>query len=361
METRSGMTLFTLLVLGWLSVPAAAQDADICWKDTYGRGVGTIPSSCSSDRYNDAGLCYPQCRAGYKAAVTMCVPACPSGYTDTGLHCLKGAAYGRGGGFPWQFGDGLNLDGARSRCNRKHGSCEKCGEIMYPKCKTGFRPIGCNICSPTCPSGMTDIGVSCQKHTYDRGAGSIPVCSSDQDADAGLCYSQCRGGTYGVGPVCWSRCPSSFPVDCGAACGVSQSACGLAIANQVLSSGEVVLNVGALVTTGGAANGALQAARTAARTAGKKALSVSAREAAKQRIKSKLQESARWQARQGQLGRAADVWEDAEHLEMVSATLVTAYEKGEFDFETLFQWEDLDPTGIASVVKAFNKPICGSP
>lgn len=65
--------------------------------------------------------------------------------------------------------------------------------------------------------------------------------------------------------------------------------------------------------------------------------------------------------RWGQLDRLSSAWDDAEHLEMASEALVTAYEKGEFDFETLFEWESLDPTGIASVVKAFNKPICGAP
>ena len=46
------------------------------------------------------------------------------------------------------------------------------GLVMYPKCKEGFHNVGCCICSPTCPNGFTDIGVSCQKPSdYGRGVG----------------------------------------------------------------------------------------------------------------------------------------------------------------------------------------------
>ncbi|MCP9800780.1 hypothetical protein [Synechococcus sp. RedBA-s] len=130
---------------------------------------------CPDGKVNDAGLCYVPCKAGFKGVATMCVPSCPSGFTDTGLHCAKPAAYGRGAGFPWQFGDkAFSLDGARQRCAAANPQgCEVSGAIVYPKCRSGFNPIGSNICTPQCPSGMLDIGVSCQKQTYDRGAGTV--------------------------------------------------------------------------------------------------------------------------------------------------------------------------------------------
>lgn len=40
--------------------------------------------------------------------------------------------------------------------------------------------------------------------TYDRGVGSLPTCASGQEMDAGLCYTPCRSGFFGVGPVCWT-------------------------------------------------------------------------------------------------------------------------------------------------------------
>ncbi len=46
---------------------------------------------------------------------------------------------------------------------------------MYPKCQSGFHAVGCCVCSPTCPDGMNDIGISCGKNSYGRGVGVSPV------------------------------------------------------------------------------------------------------------------------------------------------------------------------------------------
>ena len=63
---------------------AAATPPTVCWKDTYGRGVGTIPTSCPPGQSQDTkGLCYTNCAPGYTAAVTMCVPGCPPGLRTT--------------------------------------------------------------------------------------------------------------------------------------------------------------------------------------------------------------------------------------------------------------------------------------
>ncbi len=63
---------------------------------------------------------------------------------------------------------------------------------------------------------MTDIGVSCHKDSYGRGAGYPLGCSNDEDYDAGLCYDKCNYGADGVGPVCWGHCPSGT-TECGGA------------------------------------------------------------------------------------------------------------------------------------------------
>jgi hypothetical protein len=57
----------------------------------------------------------------------------------------------------------------------------------------------------------------CWKGTYGRGVGAVPNACPDQQKDAGLCYTYCRSGFYGVGPVCWGRCPSGYTDD-GATC-----------------------------------------------------------------------------------------------------------------------------------------------
>jgi hypothetical protein len=318
---------------------------DICWKRTVTRGVGKIPTECSNGEKN-AGLCYPKCPAGFTGVGPVCWQNCPPEYTNTGAHCLKPKPYGRGGGYPWKFGDSLNDSGMFSRCegDNGRGNCEKNGLVVYPKCRAGFHAVGCCVCSPDCPAGMKDIGVSCQKQSSGRGVGKIPSCRSDQDFDAGLCYPKCPAGTTGVGPVCWGSCPADMPVNCGASCAKSSAACAESILNQVSSTGELALNAASLATGAGpVAKAGLTAARNAARAAGKSILSKEARRAAIEVIKRRLREEARKEGR--------EMSEDA--LDLAAQGLENAREEGEFD------WTMLDPTGIAEVVKAFNKPICG--
>jgi hypothetical protein len=320
-------------------------EQDICWKRTVTRGVGLTPTECTA-KDMDAGLCYPKCRAGFKGVGPVCWQTCPPGYNDTGGHCLKPQAYGRGSGYAWQFGDPLNDSAMFKRCEAANGqgNCEKSGAIVYPKCRAGFKATGCCVCSPVCPSGTTDIGVSCQKQSYGRGVGTIPTCRAGLDADGGLCYAKCPAGTSGVGPVCWSGCPPDMPVNCGASCAKSTAACAESIVNQVTSTGELVLNVASFITGAGpAAKAGLTAARNTARATGKKVLSKEARRAAMDAVKRKLREQA---AKEGK-----NMSEQA--LENAASALEFAKEQGEFD------WTMLDPTGVGEVVKAFYKPVCG--
>jgi len=65
---------------------------------------------------------------------------------------------------------------------------------------------------------MKDIGVSCQKKSWARGAGSpLHACGADNEKDGALCYPRCKAGYNGVGPVCWKSCPAGFEDD-GATC-----------------------------------------------------------------------------------------------------------------------------------------------
>lgn len=211
---------------------ATCRLENILAKESYGRGVGTVPTSCGPGKELDGGLCYrltgvrgdrtlTSCRQGFSAVGPVCWQDCPSGFRDDGAFCAKPAPYGRGAGYPWEFGDApFDLTGAKNRCNRDHAAgCEQDGLLFYPKCKRGFHAVGCCVCTPDCPDGMADIGVSCQKQSYGRGAGTVPTsCSGGQEYDTGLCYQQCRAGFDGVGPVCWKRgCPTGYE-DHGATC-----------------------------------------------------------------------------------------------------------------------------------------------
>ena len=165
-------------------------------KDSYGRGAG-IPLVCGPNEEQNGALCYPKCRAGYDGVGPVCWQTCPAGFRNDGAYCAKPEPYGRGAGYVlWD----------EEKCKRENGQCEKEGALWYPKCKVGFHNVGCCICSPNCPADMTDIGVSCQKNSYGRTAGTpLHACPDGHEKDGALCYPQCKPGYKGVGPVCWEK------------------------------------------------------------------------------------------------------------------------------------------------------------
>ena len=228
-----------------LPVPVTLDGSDTCLRHSSGRGIGKLPSvMCHDDENKYGAFCYPKCRDGYESfGCCVCHQQCPSNFHDDGAAtCIKPEAYGRGAGYPWKFGDGLDSNEMFRRCEADHGTgnCEKYGAIVYPKCRSGFHPIGCCVCTPRCPDGMHDIAISCEKDSYGRGAGVFrPTCSDDQEEDAGLCYKKCPDGFHGVGTVCWQNCPSSIPYKCGVMCTEDTSTCLRKVASIVKSALEV--------------------------------------------------------------------------------------------------------------------------
>jgi len=103
---------------------------------------------------------------------------------------------------------------------------------------------------------MTDIGISCAKDSYGRGAGDVLTCSNDEDEDAGLCYTPCGDGFHGVGPVCWGGCPDGLD-SCGALC-VPSGQCSddiLGLAKQALEGvAKIAGDVGSDNVSGGVQN-----------------------------------------------------------------------------------------------------------
>lgn len=125
-------------------------------------GQASAGPSCDRGWEKSGLLCYRKCRSGYKGVGPVCWQGCPRGFHDDGAFCRKPKAYGRGTGYAlWH----------KKKCRKKHGSCEKHGLLYYPKCRAGYRAFGCCICSPRCPAGMRDIGISCAKKSYGRGLG----------------------------------------------------------------------------------------------------------------------------------------------------------------------------------------------
>lgn len=235
-------------VMNWLKIKVISEKLPFCWRQSYGRGAGEIASTCPPGTEKDGALCYPLPQKGYKGVGPVCWQSCPSGFRDDGAFCAKPAAYGRGSGYAaWN----------EEKCKNENPTlgCEKNGAMWYPKCQQGFVAVGCCICSPQCPPDFgTDIGVSCTKKTYTRGAGTILECPpglirDETGGPAGLCYPKCRAGFTGVGPVCWQSCDPSW-VDCAGACSKTSTDCGFTAFEQVLSVAVVAANIAILVLTG---------------------------------------------------------------------------------------------------------------
>ena len=162
-----------------ISVKNACMDVQICLADAQRRCEQENSQGCEQNGL----IMYPKCQAGYSNfGCCVCSQNCPAGYRDDGAFCAKPEAYGRGAGYPWKFGDkAFNYDGAKRRCENDHGSCEMDGLIYYPRCRANFHKVGCCVCSPDCPSGMNDIGVSCEKKSYGRGVGYAAKFGDCQD------------------------------------------------------------------------------------------------------------------------------------------------------------------------------------
>jgi hypothetical protein len=344
------IVLLSIVCLG-LTIHANEQNNEGCWKKTYDRGVGLVPVDCAAGTEKDELLCYPECPQGFTGKGPVCWQNCPLGFIDTGAFCLKPSSYDLGEGYPWKIGDPIGSDSAQwRRCESDHGkgNCHKEGLIVYPQCKPDFHVVGCCICSVNCPAGMDDWGASCRKQTKPRGAGKAGSCASDKEYDAGLCYNKCNDDSVGIGTTCWSKCPAEYPFDCGALCAKSQEACANNILYMAKSTGDLMINVAALIGTAGEAETAIEAARLIAKQAGKEVLTNAAKETALTAARKAFAATPTIKKMKRERKNINPI------LNKLSAAVVNSKEQGEFD------WTVLDPIGVDAVVKSFDKPICGS-
>jgi len=156
-----------------------ADPMQVCWRNSYDRGVGTIPNYCPKGSEMNGALCYPLCQANYKGVGPVCWENCPPGFTDIGALCtIPVDIY-----FPCPWYDICGLTFAK-------GCCSPC------KCKPGYHDDGCSCRRPT---------QTYDKKSYGRGAGNLPQCTPPHVEDAGLCYDACKTDYTGVGPVCWQN------------------------------------------------------------------------------------------------------------------------------------------------------------
>ena len=98
---------------------------------------------------------------------------------------------------------------------------------------------------------MVDIGVSCTKNSYGRGAGYVLQCKPELEMSGLLCYPPCKNGYAGNGPVCWQQCPAG-KVNCGGALCVDSPDLCTDFAKSVASNAvTAAVAIAAVVLSGG--------------------------------------------------------------------------------------------------------------
>eukprot|EP00798_Chlamydomonas_sp_ICE-L_P011797 gene11797-16073_t len=191
-------------VMSWIKAQVTNVKNPFCWKDSYGRGVGTIPgrvADCPSTYTNNGATCG---RGADSISAGSLVADCPSGYTNMGLTCYRGpSTYSKG-------------------------------------CTTIFKKFSCS-------SGYTDNGCFCGRGASSLGPSSM-VCPSGyfRSSITARCHKNCPSGYTNTGETCF-RGVSTLgmgSMTCKtAACAKTSADCGFAVADQIIAPLVVAANV----------------------------------------------------------------------------------------------------------------------
>ncbi|MBL4630990.1 MAG: hypothetical protein JKY14_07465, partial [Paraglaciecola sp.] len=364
----------------FMTISTVQASIDFCWKDSYGRKIGTIPSTCSAGFKREGMLCYEPCKAGYESSTLgACLQKCTNGFTDHGLLCRKAEYHVKE--YPWQFGDPLNDSGMTKRCEAKHGAgkCWKPLLVVVEKCKADYkhilgfcRPKSVPDCAAEGYAGQFDL--SCTKNTYFK-TPKTAHCANNQENNAGLCYETCEDGSYGVGPVCWSSCSAkTLPTECGAGCAANATSCAQQTTNLVMSVLDSAVSIATAVGTLGVATAIKQSTAVATKAAFKEGGKASIKEMLKHAGKISTS-TARGLVKEQikgivikngfeYTGAAASALGNAMSLFGAISDISNGnYEsQEERDFmvaqEVLNNVALLDPTGIVGIAAAYTKPKC---
>ena len=249
-------------VMAWIQNKVTGEKLPFCWRQSYGRGVGTIPGRVADcpPTYTNNGLTCGRSADTILAGGSV-VANCPSGYTNMGLTCYRPpSTYGKSCTIPL-FGPkhGCREGYTDNGCFCGRGA-DSIGSSNFV-CPAGyFKSSITQRCHKECPSGYTNTGETCFRGVSTLGMGSMickpdeekigarcfPVgsasCFNNEEKDAGLCYKRCDPGMTGVGPVCWQDCPSGW-ANCGAGCAKSSTSCGTAVFDQVLAPLVLAANI----------------------------------------------------------------------------------------------------------------------
>lgn len=335
----------TQKVMQWIADGVASARQPYCYKESYGRGVGTPVSVCSSNKDKNGWLCYPKCKTGYNGVGPVCWQKCPSNYIDTGAFCHINKPLTKSGKWKCSW----RLFG---RCMMKRLTCPR-----------GYVKAGlfCALKTPSVPSGYNGLsGLDLVKKSYGRGVGSPMICAAGKQYDAGLCYKSCKSGHNGVGPICWMTCPGT-KTECGAGCADSGISCITNTAQMVISPVMLALNIASAGGTSSMTNWFPQivtACKIGAATVKLgETVELWVTEYSKNFAKLTTPEIAA-ALHTGCRGHAeAEEWLKRQYA-LQALSLMLEKDLGDTGKNTLSMVSNFDPTGVTGVVSAYLHPIC---
>lgn len=337
--------------------------AGFCWKGGYDRGGGTGIDSCPDGFEKNGLLCYPLCRPGFVGNGPVCWQTCQPGWIDDGAFCRFNGKMESKPKPHTEYGRGVGYGYDEAKCNRENGQgCEKSGDYWYPKCRAGWHAFGCCICTPDCEPGWVDDGAFCRfggsvpKQSYGRGAGTAMTCAPGKVNEGGLCYTPCQPGYTGSTKSCLRDCPPSQKETCGPlACAIDHDTCTDVVAQQISTSVNVLVNAAKFFAGGSLASGSNKLHVALAKGIDQAALQIGKNivQSIAFTIAKKLAVVA-LELGKFVRGEIVDLVVDQASTRMASTVLA----KGAPDADVREFMMKLDPTGIAQVVQAFDKPPC---
>ena len=180
--------------------------------------MGNGPS-CNADEDKIGAMCYPKCREGYHHDTFL--------GAEVGVTCTR--SYTK---------NSFVIPPQRATCGSKKdlgGFCYKSDAEIPP----GYRRILLGTLDQVCPAGSTDIGVGCQRETYNRGIGKPaikayikerikqpvdvppPTCEeaaalfSDPDKPQLCRQAMCKEDELIEGDFCVSKCRNDYTLSVG--------------------------------------------------------------------------------------------------------------------------------------------------
>lgn len=220
-------------VMDWIKAEVTMVKLPFCWRDSYGRGVGTIPgrvADCPPSYTNNGATCG---RGTDDISAPSKLADCPSGYTNNGLTCGRGtrdiSAPSKLANCPAGYVNHSIFGCHRPYSTHGKSGCCFLGACCCGGCNPGYYDAGCfcardahsigpsnmecpagyflnkalGTCHKECPSGYTNMGETCHRPVSTRGASSM-TCPNGyfQSSLTARCHKECPAGYTNTGEFC---------------------------------------------------------------------------------------------------------------------------------------------------------------